>query len=112
MGKLVIFNHPLMHHKLSIIRDEKTGTKDFRETVSEIGMLMAYEITRDLPTVKVDVKTPVGIAHCEQLKKEVVIVPILREGLGMVDGITKLIPTAKVGHVGLYRDKNTLEPHE
>ena len=112
MGKLVIFNHPLMHHKLSIIRDEKTGTKDFRETVSEIGMLMAYEITRDLPTVKVDVKTPVGIAHCEQLKKEVVIVPILRAGLGMVDGITKLIPTAKVGHVGLYRDKNTLEPHE
>jgi len=112
MGKLVIFNHPLMHHKLSIIRDEKTGTKDFRETVSEIGMLMAYEITRDLPTVKVDVKTPVGIAHCEQLKKEVVIVPILRAGLGMVDGITKLIPTAKVGHVGLYRDENTLEPHE
>ena len=112
MGKLVIFNHPLMHHKLSIIRDEKTGTKDFRETVSEIGMLMAYEITRDLPTVKVDVKTPVGIAHCEQLKKEVVIVPILRAGLGMVDGITKLIPTAKVGHVRLYRDKNTLEPHE
>ncbi len=112
MGKLVIFNHPLMHHKLSIIRDEKTGTKDFRETVSEIGMLMAYEITRDLPTVKIDVKTPVGVAHCEQLKKEVVIVPILRAGLGMVDGITKLIPTAKVGHVGLYRDKNTLEPHE
>ena len=112
MGKLVIFNHPLMHHKLSIIRDEKTGTKDFRETVSEIGMLMAYEITRDLPTVKVDVKTPVGIAHCEQLKKEVVIVPILRAGLGMVDGITKLIPTAKVGHVGLYRDEKTLEPHE
>ena len=112
MGKLVIFNHPLMHHKLSIIRDEKTGTKDFRETVSEIGMLMAYEITRDLPTNKVDVKTPIGIAHCEQLKKEVVIVPILRAGLGMVDGITKLIPTAKVGHVGLYRDKKTLEPHE
>ncbi len=112
MGKLVIFNHPLMHHKLSIIRDEKTGTKDFRETVSEIGMLMAYEITRDLPTVKIDVKTPVGVAHCEQLKKEVVIVPILRAGLGMVDGITKLIPTAKVGHVGLYRDEKTLEPHE
>ena len=112
MGKLVIFNHPLMHHKLSLIRDEKTGTKDFRETVSEIGMLMAYEVTRDLPTVQVDVKTPVGIAHCEQLKKQVVIVPILRAGLGMVEGINKLIPTAKVGHIGLYRDEKTLEPHE
>lgn len=112
MGKLVIFDHPLMHHKLSIIRDEKTGTKDFRETVSEIGMLMAYEITRDLPTVDIDVKTPVGLSHCKQLEKAVVIVPILRAGLGMVDGINKLIPTAKVGHVGLYRDEVTLEPHE
>ncbi len=112
MGKLVVFNHPLMHHKLSLIRDEKTGTKDFRETVSEIAMLMAYEITRDLPTVTVDVKTPVAIAKCQQLEKEVVIVPILRAGLGMVEGITALIPTAKVGHIGLYRDEETLEPHE
>ena len=112
MGKLVIFNHPLMHHKLSIIRDKETGTKDFRETVSEIGMLMAYEVTRDLPTKQVDVQTPVGLAHCEQLKKQVVIVPILRAGLGMVEGINKLIPTAKVGHIGLYRDEKTLEPHE
>ncbi len=112
MGKLVIFDHPLMHHKLSLIRDEKTGTKDFRETVSEIANLMAYEVTRDLPTVDVEVKTPVGIAHCKQLAKQVVIVPILRAGLGMVEGICDLIPTAKVGHVGLYRDEETLEPHE
>lgn len=112
MGKLVIFDHPLMHHKLAKIRDEKTGTKDFREIVSEIGMLMAYEVTRDWKTVDVDVKTPVGIAKCKELAKEVVIVPILRAGLGMVDGITQLIPTAKVGHVGLYRDEETLEPHE
>ena len=112
MGKLVVFDHPLMHQKLSIIRDEKTGTKDFRETVNEIGMLMAYEITRDLPTVDVEVKTPVGIAKCKHLKKQVVIVPILRAGLGMVEGITALIPTAKVGHIGLYRDEETLEPHE
>ena len=112
MGKLVIFNHPLMHQKLAIIRDENTGTKDFREVVSEIGMLMAYEVTRDWSTVDVDVKTPMGIAKCKKLEKDVVIVPILRAGLGMVDGITRLIPTAKVGHVGLYRDETTLEPHE
>ena len=77
MGKLVIFNHPLMHHKLSLIRDKNTGTKDFRETVSEIGMLMAYEVTRDLPTDTVEVVTPVGVCQCQRLKKEVVIVPIL-----------------------------------
>ena len=112
MGKLVIFNHPLIHHKLALIRDEKTCTKEFRETVSEIGMLMAYEVTRDLATVNVDVKTPCGIAHCEVMKNEVVIVPILRAGIGMVDGISKLIPTAKIGYIGLYRDEQTLEPHE
>lgn len=111
-GKLVVFNHPLIHHKLSLIRDENTGTKDFRQTVSEIGMLMAYEVTRDLPTKRVQVKTPVGIADTYVLEKSVVIVPILRAGLGMVDGITALIPTAKVGHIGLYRDEQTLEPHE
>ncbi len=111
-SKLVIFNHPLIHHKLALIRDEKTGTKDFRQTVSEIGMLMAYEVTRDLPTEDIEVKTPVGIAKSKKLAKEVVIVPILRAGLGMVDSITTLIPTAKVGHVGLYRDEETLMPHE
>ena len=112
MSKLVVFNHPLMDQKLSIIRDEKTGTKDFRQIVSEIGMLMAYEITRDLPQKEVDVKTPVAVAKCKVLAKEVVIIPILRAGLGMVDGITALIPTAKVGHIGLYRDEETLEPKE
>lgn len=111
-GKVVIFNHPLMNHKLSLIRDEKTGTKDFRQTLSEIGMLMAYEVTRDFPQKEVEVKTPVAVAKCHTLAKEVVIVPILRAGLGMVDGITALIPTAKVGHLGLYRDEETLEPKE
>ena len=110
-GKVVIFDHPLIHHKLSLIRDETTGTKDFRQTVSEIGALMAYEITRDLKTDERYVKTPVGIAKTRVLSNGVVIVPILRAGLGMVDGITSLIPTAKVGHVGLYRDEETLEPH-
>ena len=111
-GKLVILDHPLIDHKLALIRDERTGTKDFRQTVSEIGMLMAYEVTRELPTKEVEVKTPVGIAKTYILAKEVVVVPILRAGLGMVDGITALIPTAKVGHIGLYRDEETLEPKE
>lgn len=111
-GKLVIFNHPLIHHKLALIRDENTGTKDFRETVSEIGMLMAYEVTRDLPTKKVRIKTPVGYADAYTLATNIVIVPILRAGLGMVDAITSLIPTAKVGHVGIYRDEDTLKPNE
>ena len=110
MGKLVVFDHPLMSHKLSIIRDENTGTKDFRQAVEEIANLMAYEATRSLPTVEVDIKTPCGIAKCKQLAKKVVIVPILRAGLGMVDGITNLIPTAKVGHIGAYRDEETLQP--
>jgi len=111
-GKLVVFNHPLIHHKLSLIRSEVTCTKDFRESVAEIGMLMAYEVTRNLPTKKVSVKTPVGMANAHMLAKEVVIVPILRAGLGMVDSIMTLIPTAKVGHIGVYRDEETLEPHE
>ena len=111
MGKLVIFNHPLIHHKLSIIRDENTGTKDFRTTLSEIGALMAYEVSRDFPTEECEVKTPVAMAKCYRLAKEVVIVPILRAGMGMVDGIHDLIPTAKIGHIGLYRDEVTLLPH-
>ena len=94
MGKLVVFDHPLMSHKLSIIRDEKTGTKDFRQSVEEIANLMAYEATRDLPTVEVDIKTPCGIAKCKQLAKKVVIVPILRAGIGMVSGLLKLMPAA------------------
>ena len=111
-NNITVFNHPLMHHKLAIIRNEETGTKDFRQTVEEIANLMAYEVTRDLPTVDVDVKTPCGIAKTKMLSKSVVIVPILRAGIGMVDGITSLIPTAKVGYLGLYRDEETLEPKE
>ena len=111
-SKLVIFNHPLMHHKLTLIRNEETGTKDFRETVEEISMLMAYEVTRNLPTVEKKVKTPIATMKGKVLAKEVVIVPIIRAGIGMVDGILKLIPTAKVGYVGVYRDDKTLLPHE
>ena len=111
-SKLVIFNHPLMHHKLTLIRNEQTCTKDFRETVEEISMLMAYEVTRDLPTVEKKVKTPIATMKGKVLAKEVVIVPIIRAGIGMVDGILKLIPTAKVGYVGVYRDDKTLLPHE
>ena len=110
MSKVVVFNHPLIDHKLTIIRDEKTTTKDFRETLTEISTLMAYEVTRDLATKEVEVKTPMAVAKCRQLSEEVVIVPILRAGLGMVDGIHKLIPTAKIGHIGLYRNEETLKP--
>ena len=112
MGKLVVCDHPLIHHKLSLVRDAKTGTKDFREIVSEIGMLITYEVTRDFPTTEVETVTPVGKCKTRKIDKEVVIVPILRAGLGMVNGIHALIPTAKVGHVGLYRDEVTLEPCE
>lgn len=109
-GKVVVFNHPLISHKLSIIRDEKTNTKDFRETVGEIATLMAYEATRDLPVQSIDVKTPIAIAKSYSLVGDVVIVPILRAGLGMVEGIQVLIPQAKVGYIGLYRNEETLEP--
>ena len=110
MGKVLVFNHPLISEKLSIIRNEKTNTKEFRQAVKEIANLMTYEATKDLETVEVEVKTPCGIAKCKQLKKDVVIVPILRAGLGMVEGITDLIPNAKVGHIGAYRDEETLQP--
>ncbi len=112
MGKLVIFDHPLIDHKLSIVRDERTGTKDFRTTVNEISGLMAYEITRDLPTKEITIRTPICETKVRVLAKEIVIVPILRAGLGMVDGIHTLIPTAKVGFVGMYRDEETLQPVE
>ncbi len=111
-GKVVIFDHPLIDHKLSIMRNKDTSTKDFRDLLSEIAMLMAYEITRDLPTKVIDVNTPITACKGCQLAKEVVIVPIMRAGMGMVEGIWNLIPTAKVGHLGLYRDEETLEPKE
>ena len=108
-----ILNHPLLQHKLSILRDEHTGTNEFRKVVSEIASLMTYETTRDLPTRDVDVKTPVDVAHCKVLAgKKIAIVPILRAGLGMVDGVLEMLPTAKVGHIGLYRDPETLDPVE
>lgn len=109
---LMVLKHPLITHKLAIMRDKGTGTKDFRQNLSEIGGLMAYEISRDLPTKAVTVDTPMGPCVTEVLAKEIILVPILRAGLGMVDGISNIIPTVKIGHVGLYRDEETLEPHE
>lgn len=109
---LKVLNHPLITHKLTQMRKITTGTKDFREQLDEIAGLMAYEISRDLPLHDVDIVTPVAPTKAQELAKDVVLVPILRAGLGMVDGIRGLIPTAKVGHIGLYRDEQTLEPHE
>jgi uracil phosphoribosyltransferase len=113
MGKVYVFDHPLIQHKLTYIRDVKTGTKEFRELVDEVASLMMFEITRDMPLEEVEVETPVQVAKSRVLAgKKLAIVPILRAGLGMVDGIIKLIPAAKVGHVGLYRDPETLKPVE
>ena len=113
MEKVHVLNHPLLQHKLTILRDEKTGVKDFREVVSEIATLMCYEATRDLPTEEIEIQTPVAKAKVRVLAgKKLAIVPVLRAGLGMVDGILTLIPSAKVGHIGLYRDPQTLEPVE
>lgn len=108
-----IMQHPLISHKLAILRDERTGTQEFRKVVSELATLMTYEATRNMPTEEVEIKTPVGMAKCQVLSgKKVAIVPILRAGLGMVDGILTLLPSAKVGHIGLYRDPKTLKPVE
>ena len=108
MEKVHILDHPLLQHKLSILRDENTGVKDFREVVSEIATLMCYEATRDLPLEEVEIKTPITTAKFKTIAgKKLAIVPVLRAGLGMVDGILTLIPSAKVGHIGLYRDPDT-----
>lgn len=113
MGKVYVFDHPLIQHKLTYIRDKSTGTKEFRELVDEIATLMAFEITRDLPLEEIEVETPVQLAKSKVLAgKKLGVVPILRAGIGMVDGILKLIPAAKVGHIGLYRDPVTLQPVE
>ena len=113
MPKVFVFDHPLIQHKLTYIRDVKTGTKEFRELVDEVATLMAFEITRDLPLTETEVETPVQVTKSKVLEgKKLGIVPILRAGIGMVDGILKLIPAAKVGHVGLYRDPETLKPVE
>lgn len=109
---LIVMNHPLITHKLAHMRDKNTGTKDFRQNLDEIAGLMAYEVCRDLPTKPHVVETPMGLCNTEVLSKDIVLVPILRAGLGLVNGITDLIPTAKVGFIGLYRDETTLQPHE
>lgn len=109
---LTVFNHPLITHKLALMRNKNTSTKDFAQQLSEIASLMAFEVSRDLPTTPVEVETPIGLCHTKQLAQDVVLVPILRAGLGMVDGIRDLIPTAKVGFLGLYRNEKTLEPVE
>lgn len=113
MGQVTVMDHPLIQHKLTIIRQTTTGTKDFREVVSEIAMLMAYEVTRDMPLEDIEIETPLVKSVQKTLSgKKVAIIPILRAGLGMVDGFLAMLPAAKVGHVGLYRDEETFEPHE
>ena len=113
MSKLVIMDHPLIQHKIGYIRRKDTGTKDFRQTISEIAMLICFEATRELPLHDVEVETPICKTVVQELKgKKMDVVPILRAGLGMVDGMLALIPAAKVGHIGLYRDPETLEPVE
>ena len=111
MSKVCVFDHPLIQHKLSILRDKNTSVKEFRELISEIAMLMCFEATRDMPVEEVEIETPVAKATVKRLAgKKVAIVPILRAGLGMVDGMVSMIPSAKVGHIGLFRDPETLEP--
>ena len=113
MSKVVIMDHPLIHHKLSILRDEKTSSKDFKNLISEIATLMCYEATRDLPLKEVETKTPICVAKTKVIAgKKLAFVPILRAGLGMVDGVMSLVPSARIGHIGLYRDPETLKPVE
>lgn len=109
----MILEHPLVQHKVSLLRNKNTGTKEFKELVSEIAMLLCYEATRDLPTEEVEIETPIAVAHTRVLAgRKLALVPILRAGLGMVDGMLSLLPAAKVGHIGLYRDEQTLQPVE
>ena len=113
MSKVTQIAHPLIQHKLAYIRDKNTGSKYFRELVEEVAMLMAYEVTRDIQVEEVEIETPICTTKCKVLAgKKMAIVPILRAGLGMVDGMLKLIPAAKVGHIGMYRDEETLQPVE
>ena len=113
MSKVHVFDHPLIQHKLTIMRQTTTGPKEFRELLEEISMLMVYEVTRDLPTVDVEIETPICKTTQKMLAgKKLGIVPILRAGLGMVDGIMNLVPACRIGHIGLYRDPETLEPVE
>ena len=108
-----IMDHPLIQHKISLLRDKNTGSKEFRELVSEVATLMCYEATRDLPTKDVEIETPVAVAKTKVISgRKLAFVPILRAGIGMVEGVLKLVPAAKVGHIGLYRDPETLKPVE
>lgn len=113
MSKVHVFDHPLIQHKLTIMRQTTTGPKEFRELLEEISMLMVYEVTRDLPTTDVEIETPLGKTTQKMLAgKKMGIVPILRAGLGMVDGVLRMVPACRIGHIGLYRDPETLEPVE
>ncbi|MCK5129002.1 MAG: uracil phosphoribosyltransferase [Clostridiales bacterium] len=113
MAKLVVMDHPLIQHKLTLIRDKQTGSKDFRDLVDEVATLMAFEVTRNLPLAEVEIQTPIARTKTKVITgKKLGVVPVLRAGLGMVDGILKLVPAARVGHVGLYRDPETLQPVE
>ncbi len=113
MSKVVVFDHPLIKHKLTFIRDKNTGSKEFRELVTEVSMLMAYEVTRDMELEEIEIETPVTKTMSQVISgKKVGLIPILRAGLGMVDGMLRIIPSARVGHVGLYRDPVTLQPVE
>ena len=113
MGKIMVFDHPLIQHKVSMMRDKNTSSKEFRDLAREVAMLMAFEVTRDLPTQEVQIETPICPTTVQMLKGlDVAIIPILRAGLGFVDGMLEIIPNAKVGHVGLYRDPETHEPVE
>ena len=109
---VTILNHPLITHKLTLMRNKDTKTKDFKQNLDEIAGLMAYEVCRDLPLKPITVETPVATCETYELQNDIVLIPILRAGLGLVNGINDLIPTAKVGFIGLYRDEETLEPHE
>ena len=107
----MIVSHPLIQHKVSLLRNKSTGTKEFKELVSELAMLLCYEATRDLPTEEVEIETPIAVAHTQVLAgRKLALVPILRAGLGLVDGVLRIVPNARVGHIGLYRDETTHEP--
>lgn len=112
MGKLFISTHPMIQSKMTMLRDKNTGSKEFREVIGEIAMLLSYEATRELPLTDVKIETPITMADCKTIDTKLAIVPILRAGIGMTDGLINLMPTAKIGHIGLYRDPETLQPVE
>lgn len=113
MANVTIFTHPLIQHKITYLRDKNTGSKEFRELVEEIAMLMGFEVMRDLPLMETEIETPITKTTAKVLAgRKLALVPILRAGLGMVNGVSALVPSAKIGHIGLYRDEETLEPHE